>query len=234
MGVMIDFHSHILPQMDDGSASAAQSIAMLRMASRQGIGCVVATPHFYPQQDEPRRFLERRSRAESLLRAEMAKYPDLPQVRMGAEVAYYRGISESELLPLLSVQGGKCILIEMPPAPWPESACRELEEIYRKWGIIPVIAHVDRYIGPFRTRSVMKALEKLPVRVQANADFFLDRSTAGLAIRLLKKGRLHVLGSDCHNTGSRKPNLGPALSRIRQKLGRKKVKELYLQAKKLL
>ena len=46
---MIDFHSHVLPGMDDGSASLEESIAMLRMEAEQGITQVVATPHFYPR-----------------------------------------------------------------------------------------------------------------------------------------------------------------------------------------
>ena len=44
---MIDFHAHILPKMDDGSKSAEESIAMLKIQAEQGIRCVVATPHFY-------------------------------------------------------------------------------------------------------------------------------------------------------------------------------------------
>ena len=44
---MIDWHSHVLPQMDDGSKSAEESLAMLKMQSEQGVDTVIATPHFY-------------------------------------------------------------------------------------------------------------------------------------------------------------------------------------------
>ena len=44
--MLVDFHSHILPRMDDGSSSVDQSIRMLQMEKEQGIGAVVATPHF--------------------------------------------------------------------------------------------------------------------------------------------------------------------------------------------
>ena len=49
---MIDFHNHILPQIDDGSKSLEMSINMLRMAESQGIRDVVNTVHFqHPKMD---------------------------------------------------------------------------------------------------------------------------------------------------------------------------------------
>ena len=214
----VDFHSHILPAVDDGSTDVAQSIAMLRLEGEQGITHVVATPHFYPEQDTPEQFLARRQRAEATLREAMAKESAMPQLLVGAEVRFFRGISESNLIPKLAV-GQRSILIEMPPAPWPEAAYRELEAIHAHWGVTPVIAHIDRYIAPFRTFGIPERLEKLPVLVQANGSFFLEKATASMALRLLKRDRIHLLGSDCHNLTSRKPNLGPAMEAIVKKLG---------------
>lgn len=216
---MVDFHSHVLPGIDDGSGSVAESIAMLQLEARQGISHVVATPHFYAQYDTPEEFLRRRARAETELRAEMAKHSGLPEISIGAEVYFFRGLSESDFLPQLTIGGKRYILIEMPPAPWPEEICRELEGIWVKRGITPVIAHIDRYIAPFRTYGIPRRLVELPVLVQANADFFLERSTAGMAMRMLKANRIQLLGSDCHNMSSRKPNLGAAARLIGQKLG---------------
>ena len=68
---LVDFHSHILPGIDDGSKSLEMSIEMLRLEAEQGIGHVVATPHFYPQYDTPERFLERRAAAQNALREEL-------------------------------------------------------------------------------------------------------------------------------------------------------------------
>ena len=56
----VDFHSHILPGVDDGSRSVEESLEMLRAVARQGIGTVVATPPFYANHDTPERFLRRR------------------------------------------------------------------------------------------------------------------------------------------------------------------------------
>lgn len=230
----VDFHSHILPGIDDGSKSVEESLAMLRMAGEQGIECVVATPHFYPRYDSPKKFLARRAEAEAQLREALAQEPELPEVITGAEVYFFRGMSQSEFLSELTIGGKQCILIEMPPAPWPEDIYRELEAIWDKWGITPIIAHIDRYIGPFRTYGIPKRLSQLPVLVQANADFFLEKATVGMAVRMLKADQIQLLGSDCHNLTSRKPNLGAALARIRQKLGDGILEEINLLASEVL
>ncbi len=234
MLAMVDIHSHILPGIDDGSKTVEESIALLRMEAEQGIGHVVATPHFYPRYESPETFLKKRDQAEALLREEMEKHPGLPQVHIGAEVYFFRGMSQSEFLSQLTIRGKGCILIEMPPAPWSEDIYRELEEIWDKWGITPIIAHIDRYIGPFRTYGIPKRLSQLPVLVQANADFFLEKATARMAMRMLKAEQIHLLGSDCHNLTSRKPNLGSALEKIRQKLGDGMAEEISALASEIL
>lgn len=234
MSNYIDFHSHILPGIDDGSKSLDQSLMMLRMEAEQGISRVVATPHFYPQHDSLDRFLDRRARAEEMLREQMAKESGLPRLNIGAEVYYFSGISDSDVLSELTIDSGRCILIEMPHAPWTETMYRELENLYVKRGIVPIIAHVDRYIRPFHTHGIPKRLAELPVMVQANAEFFLDRSTASMALRMLKKDRIHLLGSDCHNLKSRKPNLGSALDVIETRLGHEVLAKVNSHGRRLL
>jgi len=217
--MVIDFHSHILPGIDDGSRSVEESMELLRMEAEQGIRHVVATPHFYPQHDTPERFLKRRAEAEAILRREMEKHDGLPKLSVGAEVYFFHGISDSDLISKLTIDQKRCILIEMPSPPWTESMYRELENLHVKQGLIPIVAHVDRYIGLFRTYGIPNRLAELPVLVQANADFFLKPTTACMALRMLKKEQIHLLGSDCHGSSSRKPNMGPALERIRKRLG---------------
>jgi len=234
MHMVTDFHSHVLPGVDDGSRSVEESLELLRLEAEQGVGRVVATPHFYPQHDTPERFLARRARAEAQLRQAMETNPDLPELCMGAEVYFFHGISSSDVISKLTIAGTRCLLIEMPPPPWSEAMYRELEELAVKRGYTPIIAHVDRYIGLFRTFGIPEKLERLPVLVQANAEFFLERSTASLALRMLKKEQIHLLGSDCHNLTSRKPDLGPALARIRQKLGTGPLTEINACAESVL
>ena len=219
MGIVVDFHSHVLPGVDDGSASVKESIAMLQRMARQGVQQVVATPHFYANHDSPENFLERRYQAEQRLRREMSDYEGLPELIVGAEVHFFSGISQSDCLKGLTIGGKKCILIEMTDVPWSESKYQELSDIQVKRGITPIIAHIDRYISPFRTLRIPEKLAELPVLVQANAEFFLQRSTARFALRLLQQDKIQLLGSDCHNLTSRPPNLGEALAGIERRLG---------------
>lgn len=232
--MITDFHSHILPGIDDGSASVAESIAMLRMAAEQGITHVIATPHFYARHDSPERFLARRDRAEALLREEMAKYEGLPQISVGAEVYFFPGISESDTLCNLTIAEKSCILLEMPESPWSESMYRQIEDIRTKQGITPIIAHVDRYIGPLRNFGIPERLAQLPVAVQANASFFTRRFTAPMAMKMLREGQIHVLGSDCHNMTTRKPNLGDALKCIEKRLGQNVIDGICEHEKRIL
>ncbi len=232
--MIADMHSHILPSIDDGSASVEQSIAMLQQEKAQGITHVVATPHFYARYDSPERFLEKRATAEAALRAALVAYAGIPKVTVGAEVYYFRGMSESDFLPRLTIGQESCILIEMPHAHWTDEMYAELAAIWEKRNILPIIAHVDRYIGPLNTHGIPQKLAELPVLVQANASFFLNRATVGMAMRMLKKDQIQLLGSDCHNTDSRKPNLLDAVEKIRRKLGSEVLDRICDYEKKVL
>lgn len=218
--MFIDFHSHILPGIDDGSASLEESIELLKMEAQQGITHVVATPHFYAHHDSPENFLERRNKAFAELSEEMKKYSDLPQISLGAEVYYFPGISDSEALDLLTIDGKRFILIEMSVGHWTENMYKEIENIYTRRGITPIMAHMDRYIAPFNTHKIPEKFAQLPVLVQANANFFLKGGfTSNMAFKLLKADKIQLLGSDCHNLTSRLPNLGGAIEAIEKKLG---------------
>ena len=218
MSQIVDFHSHVLPGIDDGSKDLDMSLQMLRIMAKQGITHVVATPHFYPQHDTPERFLRRRAESEKILRDAMANESGLPTLSIGAEVYYFSGMSDSDAIRELTIDKNRCILIEMPSMPWTEVMYRELEALYVKRGLIPVVAHVDRYLSRFSAHGILKRLESLPVLMQANADFFLKRTTKRMALRMLKKGMIHLLGSDCHNLTDRSPNLGAALELIQQRV----------------
>lgn len=224
--MVIDFHSHILPGIDDGSSSLEMSIAMLKAEAAQGVTHVIATPHFYPQSDSPERFLSRRAKAEEGLRREMEKHEGLPQLTVGAEVYYFGAISECDFLPGLTIGENNSILIEMPSIRWTEQMYRELAGIYEKQGITPIIAHIDRYIRPLHMDGIPDRLERLPVYVQANAASFLRPSMRRMMLRLMRAGQIHLLGSDCHDLLDRAPNLADAVKRIRKSLGEEAIAQI--------
>lgn len=232
--MVVDFHTHILPSFDDGSKNVEESIQMLALESKQGIKEVVLTPHFYPREDDPKTYLERRNRAYKKLCEEVSKYEGLPTLYLGAEVYYFDGISKWEGLKALTIENTNYVLIEMPMAPWSKRMYQELEAIVHNLGLIPIIAHMDRYIRPFKTYDIPNTLAKLPVLVQVNGSFFLKPSTSLMALKLLKDEKIQLLGSDCHNLESRSPNLEEVTNKIVAKLGKTIIETINAYEKQIL
>ena len=69
----IDFHTHILPGIDDGSRNVEMSLRMLAAQREQQVDEIVATPHFYAQKDSVEEFLLRRQRSYEKLKTKMAE-----------------------------------------------------------------------------------------------------------------------------------------------------------------
>ena len=221
---MLDLHSHILPEMDDGSKSAEQSRQMLALMGQQGVRTVVATPHFYASRDLPEAFLERRDKAVSLLGA---TNPTHPRVILGAEVAYFDGMGRSEqVLRQLQLGDSGLLLVEMPFGEWNKRMIREICDLPLQTGLTPVLAHVDRYRGREQFPRAMEELLDCGTLFQCNADAFLHFGSRSWALKLLRADALHFLGSDTHNLTTRKPNLGDAAAVITKKLGSDTLAEL--------
>lgn len=218
MSCLIDWHSHILPEMDDGSRSLSESLAMLGALREQGVMHVVATPHFYADNESVERFLERR--AESFRLLEGALTPDLPQVLLGAEVRYYPGIRRLEQLERLTIGSTGLLLLEMPLERWSEYQLNELRKLSACAGTFRVVlAHIDRYL-PFLRRGVVESLcDECGILLQSNAGV-LDRFGERMRVlRLIRSGRVQFIGSDCHNMTERPPRMTQAFDRMEKALG---------------
>ncbi len=230
----IDFHSHVLPGIDDGSSSLEESLALMALQGQQGITHTVATPHFYPGHQRFADFLSRRAEAEALLRQALKEKPGLPELTVGAEVHYFSGIGSCEELKQLTIGPGRFILIEMPHGDWSGRMYQDLADISARQELTPVIAHVDRYFGSFSTRGIPEKLMEAGCLLQANASAFLTPLGARLTMGLLRREQIHLLGSDCHDLHTRPPRLGQALERIRAKLGEDAVARLERVGKTVL
>lgn len=214
-----DFHSHILPDMDDGADNTKTALSMLAESRRQGIDAIIATPHFYADRETPESFMERRKKAVSELLS--GGYdPNLhPTVYLGAEVAYFAGMSNSAGLPDFCVDGTRCILIEMPFSRWNDTVINEIIAVRDALGLRPVIAHIERYIS-YQHRASLGRLIDGGALIQSNAEFFIDKKTRKKALKLLLRGGIHLIGTDTHGLSERAPNMGEALDIIcNHKLG---------------
>ena len=222
----VDFHTHILPCVDDGSSSLSQTVEMLKTEYQMGIKTVVATPHFYADVDTPESFLLRRKIAFENINENINNTEGCPEIILGAEVLYFDGIENWDILPSLAIEGTRYILIEMPYVPFSAKSIKALSSFKDKTGYTPIIAHLDRYITAFRTFDLPEILSKMDVLVQMNASFFLKFPNSFRAIKLLKNNKVHLLGSDCHNITTRVPNLDKAQEVIVKKAGEQTLNRL--------
>lgn len=200
---MIDFHTHILPSMDDGSRSIRESLDMLAKLKKQGIEKVIATSHFYANEDTPAHFLRRRDVSIKKLRASYVQ--EIPEIILGAEVYYFPGISYCEEIRNLVIEGSDLLLLEMPYGNWNEQILLEIEALSRNLEVRVVIAHIDRYYAHRRNRKYIQKLLNMDVLIQVNIDSFLIIRSRGLMLKLLRENRIDCLGSDCHNMSKRSP-----------------------------
>lgn len=211
---MFDFHSHILPAMDDGSRSVEESLSMLSQLKLQGVDGVAATPHFYADRMSPEDFFARRQAAWERLKPHLNA--SLPEIRLGAEVRYFEGIHRYDGLERFCLEGTDLLLLEMPHGVWTKRMLDGLVRLSEREDVSLMLAHVERYYRQQR-RETWELLLRNGICMQVSADFFLSGWTRKTAMRLLRGGYVHVLGTDCHNMTSRKPNMGDAEAFIRAK-----------------
>ncbi len=237
---MIDCHTHILPRIDDGSRSSDESIEMLQMERAQGVDTVILTPHFYADRESMESFLERRGASGNRLRERISEteagcgQQRLPEIRIGAEVRYFQGISRMENIEELCIEGSRFMLVEMPFETWADGVFRDLE-ILQSSGIKPVIAHIERYIQFQKHTDNLERLWEMNVMIQSNASFFTEFRSRRTALKMLKHGRIDLLGTDCHRAeGERIPNIAEALAAIEKKLGHEAIEILEKNGQRIL
>ena len=213
---MIDWHSHVLPFMDDGSQSVDESLQMLQILRDQGATSVIATPHFLANSESVDSFLERR---ESSYRSLLGAINDShPRILCGAEVKYYPGIAKMDNIKSLTIEGTNILLLEMSMSKWTEYTFKELIELSGIRGLNIVLAHIERYL-PVQGKEIFYRLRENGLFMQVNASVFENFAWRRKALALIDAGVVNFIGSDCHNLTSRAPNLSTAYNYISKKFG---------------
>ncbi len=214
--MVIDFHTHILPRIDDGSKNSDMSVEMIKMLSVQGVDAIIATPHFCYDEISIKDFLEdRKLSLNSLVDAlERRNIKDRPKIILGAEVKFYHGLDTMEEAPVLCIGGTKYMLVEMPFRNWETRDYAVLARLSANRDIIPVIAHIERYFAYNSLRNMMPNLIQIGALVQVNAEFLTSRLTRLTSKYMMKNGLIQFIGTDCHDTRKRKPNYKAAIEVI--------------------
>lgn len=215
--MQIDFHSHILPGIDDGSPNAATTSKMLDMEKKQGIETIVATPHFYMSEQSLGSFLENRAKAYETA-APLAAERGMELV-CGAEVLFTPSLGDIDLKKLC-VGKTNYLMIELPYAKLTDHFIRSFRSFAGNISseITLILVHAERYLN-FTSEESLYEIMNADMLVQLNSGSFKPFSKhLGFMYELLRHDMAHLLGTDCHNTGSRCPNMEIARKAISKKI----------------
>lgn len=239
MKTIFDMHTHILPCMDDGSFSSKMSMEMLASLWQMGVRDVALTPHFYARSDEPDSFLYNRDKTAEHLASRISEQIQsgddtvrIPRMYLGAEVAFFNAMSNVEAMRKMCLSGTDLLLVEMPFERWTRAMIEEIFELRRKQSVTPMLAHIDRYYSYFKDEMLDEMISK-GIKIQINAEGFTSLFSRRRSLDLLKRGKIHFMGSDCHNMTSRAPNIDSAIFEIEKRLGEEGLFGIYYNSREL-
>lgn len=230
----IDFHTHIIPEIDDGAKDIEMSCEMLACAQASGAETVIFTPHVSSMADFDA-FLKKRSKKIAALNNAIKKdwFP-CPYMLSGAEVLLDSALSEREDVSSLCIEGTDLLLLELPYTSWNSWYNNEIYNLMSKHNITPVMAHIERYLkGPGDIKK-LSSLISFGVKFQVNAGSFMSFSGRRIIRSLAAEGLISAIGSDCHNMSGRSPDIKRALSAFERKFGEEFLEYLYNKSSELL
>lgn len=218
---MIDIHSHILRNFDDGPKTLDDSIALVKESSAQGIRKFASTSHYYSSHMPLDEFLDRRERRIKELRDELAVRQIGVEIVSGAEVHMTEVLFNLTDISKLCYEGTNYILIEIPHSEKHfETPLHMLERLTSYYNVKPVIAHIERYRYLYKNDSNLAKLRSLGCLFQIDAEVLLAAPflKKRAIMRLIREGKVDFIASDCHGD-ARCQNLEAAFELIEKKFG---------------
>jgi protein-tyrosine phosphatase len=221
---MIDTHLHILPGVDDGPDTLEEALALAQVLVEEGISSAIATPHY---NDE----FPRRSASEIQARVHDMQHAlnrnGIPlRLFPGHEALIKPGLLEDiQTGRLATLNGSRYLLLELWNNEWLPETERVIFEL-RAAGIVPVIAHPERYRAIQRDPSRLATLQRQGVLAQLTASSLIGmqgRATRRCAEALLKKGLIHCIASDAHGLHRRAPEVVHGLQCAAKLIGKSSI-----------
>ncbi|MGA9390994.1 MAG: CpsB/CapC family capsule biosynthesis tyrosine phosphatase [Candidatus Sulfotelmatobacter sp.] len=202
---MVDIHSHILPEVDDGSKSWETSVAMCRMAAADGITHQVATPHANDRYHYDRPYLQ------GLVAHLQGLVGNALTLSLGCDFHLsYDNLQDVLANPArYAIEGSRYMLVELSNYSVPQQTADSFVKLEER-GITPVITHPER--NPILRESPQRVVEwaeqgfVIQVTGSALIGFWGDR-VRRVAQWLLERNAVHVLATDAHDTENRIPVL---------------------------
>jgi protein-tyrosine phosphatase len=223
---MIDIHSHLLPQIDDGSNSWEESTAMARQAVADGTTELAVTHHIISNKEfgrEPEileKFLEMKKR---LVAEKIAL-----KLHLGSEIFYQHEINLKPRIATLN-NTGKYFLVEFPMEGIPRGADDKFFELIMD-GKIPIIAHPERNVGFMKNPSRAFDFVQRGALMQMNAGSLTGKyggNVKELAAALMNSRLIHFVGSDGHNTTRRSMHMGETYRIVQETWGEKTARQIF-------
>lgn len=229
---MIDFHSHILPFIDDGSSSIEMSLNMLADSYNQGVTTVVATPHCYLMKDSSIDvFINNRKKSfDALTEAIKRDERTFPEIRLGCELRIIKEIDDMKSLEKLCIEGTDYIMVEMPYKDWDVNYYDFLYEMILR-NLHPIMAHIERF---WNHKKDFNNLYSLDLLYQVNAESFIKSPFKRYIPKLFEDGAIHIIGSDMHDMKVRPSYMKKAADTIIKVYGEKRLDYLMKNAENVL
>lgn len=236
---MIDFHAHILPNIDDGSASMEESINLIKEAEQAGFTGIISTSHYlqnYYESDEEER---RRILAELANQVKVADAEaEIPKLYLGSEI--YISTDIVELLEegkASTINGTNYVLFELPMNSKPLFVKAVVYKLIEN-GYNPIIAHPERYSYVKENIEFVRELKNMGALFQSNYGSVIGMygSSAKKTLKkLLKEDLITFLGSDVHAVGQIYPKIPKILRKLEKWISPEKLQELTtLNAEEIL
>ncbi|MBB6449883.1 protein-tyrosine phosphatase [Geomicrobium halophilum] len=218
---MIDIHSHILPDIDDGSPDVEESLEMVRQAVEGGITHIIATPHHRNGafDNERKDIIERTEALNDAIVDERLPLMILPgqETRIYGELV--EGLKAGELCTL--VDGGRYLFVELPSDHVPKYTTHVLYNLLQE-EVVPIIVHPERNRQVREHPSLLYEMVTAGAATQITAasvtgDF--GRSIKKFSQQLMEHDLVHFVASDAHGSIKRPNRLRQAYEEIEKKYG---------------
>ena len=218
---MIDIHTHITPNVDDGSSSIEMSLEMLRSEVAQGVTKVFLTPHSFAFETKRPEDVYAKMRKVQ----ESAASEGIPlQIYQGCEIYTYRDkmgriLQDLQNGRIPSMNGTRYVMAEFDVYEVDIDDARYCLNSYLEKGWIPIIAHAERYCWTFASVENIRILKDMGCLVQVNYYDLIEEPNHDIrtcAQELLKAELVDMMGSDAHRTNHRPPKLVRGARYIRQ------------------
>ena len=228
---MIDIHSHILPEIDDGPAAMADALLMAELAVAGGCSVLFATPHLIARQDleKAKELAGQVAKLRGALAAAGIPLRVLPGMEGYPEEFIIEAVAAG--YPITLNQAGKYLLLETPLTRLP-MGFEHLVYGLELQGITAILAHPERSAAVQENPRVLEPLVERGVLLQINAGSLLGRhrSRAEQTVRaLLALHWVQFVASDAHSPRRRRPGLSPVMRPLTDIVGKEMAAALLKQ-----